>query len=97
MKASNLGFKDTVPQFNGFMDMSKNESYLDLFKVLPSLKGDANLDGSVDVVDVIVLINHLNNNPQQTDPIVKDNMDIDNSGTITSDDLTELVDLILGK
>lgn len=97
LRASNLGFKDNVPQFNGFMDMSKEESYLDLFKVLPSLKGDANLDGSVDVVDVVILVNHLNNNPQQTDPIRRDNMDVDNSGDITSADLTELIDLILGK
>lgn len=97
LKANNLGFRDSVTKFNGFKNFSKIMSYFDDFKVVPSLKGDATLDNSVDVVDVILLINHLNANPAQTDPIMLDNMDFNSDGGVTSADLSDLLDYILGK
>jgi hypothetical protein len=97
LEASAMGFKDNVAQFNGFMNFSKVQSYLDNFMVMPSLKGDATLDGAVDIVDVVVTVNHLQGAPTQTDPIVLDNMDVTNDGNIMSDDVTGIVDIILGK
>ena len=97
LKASNLGFRDNVTKFNGFKNFSKIMSYFDDFKVVPSLKGDATLDNLVDIIDVILLINHLNANPAQTDPIILDNMDYNADGNVTSADLTALLDYILGK
>ncbi len=96
LEAGSLGFKDTVAQFNGFMNFSKVQSFLDNFMVVPSMKGDANLDGLIDIVDVIILVNHVQGTTIQTDPIMLDNMDMDSDGVVTGSDITLVVDTILG-
>jgi hypothetical protein len=95
-KATELGFRDNVTKFNGFMNFSKVASFLDDFQVVAPLTGDASLDGEVDIVDVIMLVNHLNSTPSQTNPLILSNMDVTDDGSVTEDDLTAMVEHILG-
>jgi hypothetical protein len=98
LKQSGLGFSDAaVSKLNGFTNFSSTESFLDSFRALPMLKGDANLDGKVDVGDTIVLANYLNGTAV-TDMIVLNHLDVNGSGGNPDNaDLTALVNLILGK
>lgn len=90
-----LGFRDnSVGQLNGFRQYAGVESYLDTFSVRRRSNGDLDLDGDTDAADVVLNVNAKNNPP--TDPIAFDDADFDGNGTITSEDITSTVNLILG-
>lgn len=90
-----LGFRDNVTELHGFRNFADTASYLDTFRVLPAKKGDANADGKVDAADVISLVNDPNGT--NMDIIQKDNADVNSSSTIDVQDLTALIDKILGR
>jgi len=92
---SELGFRDNVTTLHGFRNFADTASYLDTFRVLPAKKGDANADGKVDAADVISLVNDPNGT--NMDIIQKDNADVNSSSTIDVQDLTALIDKILGR
>lgn len=60
------------------------------------LAGDANLDGSVDVVDVTTVVDFILGKATPTDA-QKANADVNNDGSVDVVDLTSIVDIILGK
>ncbi len=66
----------------------------DFFEIPPAvLKGDANCDGIVNVLDVIALVNYiLGNNPQ---PFCFENADIDGNGSINVLDVTATINIII--
>lgn len=57
--------------------------------------GDINLDGHADVIDFVILKNHLLTGKEVTDPAAKFNIDMDGSGTIDIRDAVMLKKLIL--
>ena len=57
------------------------------------LYGDANGDGTVDVVDVVAIINYILNNP--TDTFVFDAADLNGDGEVDVFDVTKLIEVIL--
>jgi len=57
------------------------------------LYGDANGDGTVDVVDVVAIINYILNNP--TDTFVFDAADLNDDGEVDVFDVTKLIGIIL--
>lgn len=66
----------------------------DFLEIPPTvLKGDANCDGIVNVLDVIALVNYiLGNNPQ---PFCFENADIDGNGSINVLDVTATINIII--
>ena len=59
------------------------------------LPGDANGDGHVDVTDIIVCVNYVLGMTPTT--FIKANADVDDSGTITMNDVTIITNLILNQ
>ena len=64
---------------------------LDLVDVVDDLIGDINLDGNLDVVDIVQLVNLILSNESN------DNADINQDGAINVVDVVQLVNLILNK
>lgn len=90
-----LGFRDSIDSLNGFRNYADTASWLDTFRVIPAIGGDANADGIADVSDVITLVN---------DPdgaglgvIGFNNADMDGNDTVDSTDLADIVDKILAR
>lgn len=94
--SQDLGFRDdTVTTLSGFRNFADTVSYFDAFRVIPSKKGDANLDNKVDAADLISLLNDPDGST--FDLIQKDNADMDDSGVIDSGDFNNLIDTILNR
>ncbi|MFH0792839.1 MAG: dockerin type I repeat-containing protein [bacterium] len=94
-KQSVLGFRDNVSQLNGYRNFSETISYLDSLRVLKSNKGDANGDQVVNIGDVVIVVN-LSNGGTLSDPILADNADMNNSASVTVEDVTAVANLVLG-
>ena len=54
------------------------------------LKGDVNLDGSVDAKDLTALARHVAKIQYITDPVALDNADVNSDGEVTAEDITKL-------
>ena len=91
-----LGFRNNeVTTLNGFRNFADTASYLDTFRVIPAIKGDANGDGKMDAADIVTLIS----DPTGSgfDIIQKDNADVDDNGSVEANDLTALINKILNR
>ena len=87
----NLAFRDhwTVAANKAFL-VSEDHEVIKLF-----LKGDINMDGEVDVIDVTTLVDYiLKNNPSPCDV---DACDVNENEEIDVIDVTTLVDIILNQ
>ena len=89
-----LGFHDiwtTVEANKAFLFTTDFDPVIDPVKL--TLKGDINMDGEVDVVDVTTLVDYiLKNNPSPCDV---DACDVNENGDVDVADVTYLVDIIL--
>ena len=62
---------------------------------MPELKGDADNDGLINIMDVTVIINYiLNKNPS---PFSFNNADVNGDGFINMLDVTEIINIVLNK
>lgn len=77
---------------NRYAGASTQQPYYDVMTVVP---GDANLDGSVSVVDVINAINEILQNPQTT--FSKTAVDLNGDGEISVVDVIGIIDIILNQ
>ncbi len=59
------------------------------------LKGDANGDGSVDISDVVAVVNYILNGEETSGNFVFDNADVDNSKSVDISDVVGIVNIIL--
>ncbi len=89
-----LGFLwNDVSSFNGFINFSGEPSYLDTFRVLSAGAGDANGDGKIDIADVVKCVNLMSD--AGADFLLKLNVDTNEDGTISNDELQAVVDALL--
>ena len=58
-----------------------------------SIKDDANSDGTVNVADIVEVVNYIMGNPSNT--FVKDQADVNGDGVINATDIVEIVKLIM--
>jgi hypothetical protein len=75
-------------------DLQSREVYIDFKEEGSDVAGDANLDGQVNVLDVVTVVAHiLNTDTLEGDGF--DNADMDGNGSIDVLDVVQVVDLIL--
>ena len=77
-----------------FKVLEERQVYIDFYEVSSSLAGDVNLDGNVDVVDVVAVVGHiLGNTTLEGESLT--NADISGDGTIDVVDVVAIVSEIL--
>ena len=57
--------------------------------------GDANGDGSVDISDVVVIVNYILNSGSVSGKFVFENADVNNDGAVDISDVVGVVNMIL--
>jgi len=96
-KKTQMGFVwNDVTQFNGFINFSGEVSYLDTFRVVSGIIGDANGDGKIDIADVVKIVNHINGT-LITDFILLKNADTNTDTSVNAADLQAVVNIIKGQ
>ncbi len=75
-------------------EIQNREVYIDFAEVSSSLAGDANLDGDVNVLDVVMIVGHILGTAELSGEGF-DNADMDGTGDLNVLDVVMVVDLIL--
>lgn len=91
-----LGFRDNVAQLNGFQNLASEASLFDTFSVVARTAYDGNGDTSVNVADLVTIVNEINTPNTITDPILRDNADGNLDGLINATDRDALRNVLLG-
>ena len=79
---------DGIDDITDFMGTAPD---MGAFELYPTLTGDINADGEVNVVDVILVVNMI-----LEELIIQDSADINQDGLINVVDIIQLVQIILG-
>ena len=92
-----LGENNTLYYSNKDINVNACRAYFQLHNEITAINlntsGDLNGDGSINVVDVTLLVNHILGGEAQD--AILENADINNDGEVTVTDVTALVNLIL--
>ena len=94
--------KNNILQYNSGSSLfscyaSDNQSPVQIYKKVASdvKYGDANGDGSVDISDVVVIVNYILNSGSVSGKFVFENADVNNDGAVDISDVVGVVNLIL--
>lgn len=93
---TNLGFRDNLIALQGFQNLASETSFFDSFAVVERVAFDANGDGSVNVADLVTIVNELATPGTITNPIYLDNADGNADGSVTATDRTTLANNLIG-
>lgn len=84
--------------FSCYTSSTNAQKPVQIYKKVSSvvnLKGDANGDGSVDISDVVVIVNYILNSGSASGNFVFENADVNNDGYVDISDVVGVVNLIL--
>lgn len=97
-KRNELRYNDSSLLFSCYASTSSTGVPVQIYKKVTSvvsLKGDANGDGSVDISDVVAVVNYILNGEETSGNFVFDNADVDNSKSVDISDVVGIVNIIL--
>jgi len=77
-----------------FKVLEERQVYIDFYEVSSSIAGDVNLDGNVDVVDVVAVVGHILGNNTLTGESLA-NADLTGDGNVDVSDIVAMVAVIL--
>jgi len=96
LELTGMGFRDNVAQLNGFQNLASEASFFDTFSVIARAQYDANGDRSINVADLVTIVNEITTPGTITNPIWRDNADGNGDNAINATDRGALVNQILG-
>ena len=75
--------------------VTEDASYVANFEAEVGLHGDANGDGAVDALDIVIIVNHIFGEP--TEEFIFDNADVNGDGAVDALDIVVIINLIFSK